>query len=66
MRSKRILALGSVMSAFGALGVFLVMSALSTSLEGPVSFVVGFFLGLVTGLGAVLALFNLPHARNLR
>ena len=66
MRSKRILALGSVMSAFGALGVFLVTSALSTSLEGPVSFVVGFFLGLVTGLGAVLALFNLPHARNLR
>ena len=64
MKSNGALALGCVLSVFGALGI---ITPLITDVPflhtGPVAFSLGFVVGMMTGLGATLAIYNLAAAR---
>ncbi len=57
------LALGSVLSTFGALAIVLSLLLDWTAAPRPWGFLIGFVVGMLTGLGATLALSGLIERR---
>jgi hypothetical protein len=66
MDYKTKLGLGSVLGALGALGVVLSPILGATGLGRPWSFLVGFGVGVVCGMGTALAVSGLLDMRKLR
>lgn len=57
------LGLGSALATLGALGIVLVPALGGSALPRPWSFLIGFLIGLITGLGGALALVGLIERR---
>ncbi len=66
MNSKRRLAIGSILTTFGAIGTFYSLLFGLHLLNGPFVFSIGFFSGVSVGLGSVLVLFNLRSVAGSR
>jgi predicted ABC-type sugar transport system permease subunit len=57
------LGIGSVLSTFGALGIVLSLILEWTALPRPWGFLLGFVLGVATGLGVILSIRRLIEYR---
>lgn len=66
MQTKSKLSLGSILGILGALGIVLAPTVGATALPDPWSFVAGFAVGVVGGLGAALAIAGLIEYRRHR
>ena len=58
-RRRQLLAVGSVLSFFGALGIILPLFTGGADALGSSAFPVGFLVGVIGAIGTSLALFNL-------
>ena len=58
-RRRQFLAVGSVLSSFGALGIVLSLFTGWADALGSAAFPVGFLVGFIGAIGTSLALFNL-------
>jgi hypothetical protein len=56
--------LGSVLSTFGALGIVLSLLLDWPAVPSPWDFLLGFVVGVITGLGVTLAIAGLIERRN--
>jgi predicted ABC-type sugar transport system permease subunit len=66
MNTRQKLGLGSVFATFGALGIVLSMMLEWTALPRPWGFLLGFILGVATGLGVLLSIKGLlEHRRQI-
>ena len=59
MKRNRKLQIGSILAIFGGLGIILTPFLGGTALDRPWSFIVGFFVGMIAGMGGVLSVFGL-------
>ena len=66
MDTRTKLATGSVLATMGGLGIIFGHLLGFASLESPWSFVIGFFVGLLAGVGTGLALVGLVEMRQAR
>ena len=63
MSTQTKITLGAVLSIFGALGIVLSLLLEWTTAPTPWDFLLGFFVGVITGLGVTLALAGLIERR---
>jgi predicted ABC-type sugar transport system permease subunit len=66
MNAPQKIALGSVLTVMGAAGIAFSVIFAWASLQSPWDFLLGFFLGIVAGMGAVLAISGFLEQRRLR
>jgi predicted ABC-type sugar transport system permease subunit len=66
MRSNARLAIGAVLSVMGGICLVVAPMAGATSLATPWDFVAGLGVGLLTGIGAALAVVGLAEGRSPR
>jgi hypothetical protein len=64
MNAKIKLGIGSVLSAFGALGIVLPLMLEWTAASPPSGFLLGFVFGVAAGLGASLSIAGLIEVRS--
>ncbi len=65
MKTKQKLGFGAVLSVCGGIGIILGPAFGITNLGEPWSFICGFAIGVIGGVGAALAIFGLIENRKL-